>query len=267
MGGMAMTTSGVQYVGSALAAAVFFVACAPEAPRQPRLSPTPTPYVLAVMSQQELVEKFVSGARSGVQHVSPVLYSGERLKREEGLILKLAENSVQKSIDEFGARDDRHRADELLRGVRYSINNYYVFSPSLVGTRPDDIPVWFAFYYDERGELYRMTTNVYLNPNLNDNVKRVMPEELKRFRGRTYAWNQGLNWIRTDLDWELLKELPYALFSGLPQGLEWRVEDKSNEPAPPTRVVTASHEGDGRMMHLRAESKGDVIYDLTLAKR
>ena len=253
---------------SVLLAASIAVACAPEAPRQRLPAPAPTPYVLAALSKQEMVGKFVNGVHSVLQHTSPVLYSEERFKREEALILKLAEASVQTSIDEFVERDNKHRSDEEQTGRRMGFSNYYDFSPNLVGTRPDDIPVWLALYYDQRGGLYRVTVNAYLAEHLNDSVSKVMPEALRRFTGRTNTWYTGTNWIRTDLNWDLMKELPYVLFPDLPQGLEWMsVNDKQNAPAPPTRTVTAMHKDGERSLYLQVGSKGDVLYDLTFMKR
>ncbi len=257
-----MATGGFRYAASALAAAAFFVACAPEAPRQPRLAPSPTPYVLAVMAQQDLVDKFVNDFPARLQeYVKPVLFSSERLNREQTRILNAADKSAAKSIDEFIATEEKEAEYRRETGIVRGYLNDYTFSVGFPSTAPDDISTDFGWMYNRLGELRAFRFNVSLQYNLNERGK-VMPAGLAGFVGETKSWQRGIiTWVRTDLSYNGMAELPAALFRDIPGDLVWETRDTQLNPDEPLhRVMTARFDVQGWKAVVRMESTGKIQY-------
>lgn len=230
----------------------------------PEHSPVLAEQLELLLTEENLSQMFVNDVEEILSlHIR--LFDPDRFQQQKDRILASAEKQAEIILREERSQSNTPRPQSTLNVQGIEI--------------PRDLPVEFMLpeIYESLGieiELlypdYRLsggTLDISLGHLLTGDK---LPEPLKRFKGNTLHWKEKYqvrdatyetDEKRTDLDYDLMRQLPYQIFHNIPANLQWEekvYKSLTEELSYP--VIKTNFTSGNFVLSITISGKGDLSY-------
>ncbi|MBI4039532.1 hypothetical protein HY388_01770 [Candidatus Daviesbacteria bacterium] len=211
-----------------------------------------------LLTEEGLSQLFVSDAE-GVLKAHLQLFDQDRLQQQKDRLLASAERQAESILRGNSAKK---QIPIEIQGIRVAQDPFVAFLPEIYGPLTIEVQLFYPDYRLSGGKLDISLGRLLAGDKL--------PEPLKKFRGDTLRWKKTIQVEnrtyetddkRTDLDYNLMRQLPDQLFRNIPANLQWekRVDKPlSDEPGYP--VIETTFTAGNLAVSITISGRGDIDY-------